>query len=1057
MKSKLDEADSAAGEFAGQKPSPAWPSILMVDDHPARLLTYEAILHGMPVQFVRAHSGEEALQLLLKQSFALILLDVNMPGIDGFEVARHVRGLSRFDRIPIIFVSGERFSDLDRLKGYEVGAIDYISVPIVPEILRSKVALLIELFNRRIELDQLNAAAAGAKRLPDEPRAPGASSDHLRALFEQTSDIKFILRGERDIEGQLSTWRYVDANASALALYGRNREQVVGRTVQEIVPGHAARVAGFCQQALLGRERLQYEAEFAGRQLLVRIFAVDHECVAVTCTDITDGKRVELALANSERRFQALLECCPVGVSQNAIDGRFEYVNAGFCNIVGYTREELLELTWQQITHPDDLQNDLARARLSHAGETPHYTIEKRYLHKNGTPVWVSLFGNFIHDEQRKPVQGVAVVVDITARKLADHDLQESRRRLLLAHDAAGLGSFDWNIEQDSATWDARARELWGLAPETPVNLGAALAGIHPDDRAGFLAAIDRALRGDLEGRYRAIYRVIHVHDGRTRWVESHGQVIFDEGKPLRMVGTKRDITDRVNSENALRKSEERFRELANNIDQVVWTCDAAGQPTWYNDRWYEYSGATFEQMLDDGWKSLVHPEHVERVVGNFRKCIDAGEVWEETCPVRGKAGDYRWFLTRAIPIKAADGTVLRWFGSNTDITAHRKLQDALTEADQRKDEFLAMLAHELRNPVAPILNVAQILSGRGAGDQDVAGMVGIIKRQAQHLARLLDDLLDVARITRGRIELRRGVVRVDDCIALAMETVDPLLRAAGHTLEVERASTDLRVDVDRDRVTQCLTNLLDNAVKYSPPGSRIRIRTSLQEGQAAIEVQDYGRGIRPDMLPRIFELFAQGDRTLDRRYGGLGIGLSVCKRLIEMHGGSIAAHSEGEGRGATFKMMLPLAQAAVLPAGVDERAGEPTASTHKRVLVVDDNQDAAETTAMLLQFSGHETRTVFHGEDALNVWPEFKPDVAILDIGLPDLSGYEVISRMRQAGFRGLAIALSGYGQPEDRRRALEAGFDLHLVKPVDLQALESATQMVPPAGTAQSPPGER
>jgi len=1029
---------SRASSLEAAIPNSSWPSILMVDDHPARLLTYEAILTGIPVQFVRANSGEEALQQLLKQAFALILLDVNMPGIDGFEVARHVRGHARLGKTPIIFVSGERFSDLDRLKGYEVGAIDYISVPIVPEILRSKVAVLIELFNRRTELEQLNTASTEARRLGStDSVAEGASATHLRALFDQTSDIKFILRGELDTDRKLTTWRYIDANASALSLYGRTREELVGRTVQDAFPDHATRATTLCQQALLGGERLQYETEFANRQLLVRMFAVDNECVAVTCTDISDRRRVEMALANSERRFQASVESCPVGVAQNAVDGRFEYVNAGFCNIVGYTPEELSKLTWQQITHPDEIAADSSRAELVLAGKLPHYTIEKRYIRKDGTPVWVSMFGNFIYDDQRRPVQGVAVVVDISARKLSDQALQESRQRLLLAHDAAGLGSFDWNVRMDSATWDSRARELWGLAPGEPLNLNVALAGVHPADRAAVAAAVQHALDPSSGGRYFARYRVVNVADGITRWIESHGHVLFDNRTPVRMVGIVQDVSERVDADNALRKSEERFRELANNIDQIVWTCDATGQPTWYNDRWYEFSGSTFEQMLNDGWRTLVHPAHYDRIGERFRRCIDTGEVWEETFPVRGKTAEYRWFLSRAIPIKAASGAVLRWFGSSTDITASRNLQEALTEADKRKDEFLAMLAHELRNPVAPILNVAQILSRRDSATNDTAALVSIIQRQATHLARLLDDLLDVARITRGRIELRCKVVHVDECIALAMETVDPLIRSSRHTLEVDRAPEDLLVNVDKDRITQCLTNVLNNAVKYSPPASRIRVKTSARDHQVVIEVQDFGRGIKPEVLPRIFELFAQGDRTLDRGNSGLGIGLSVCKRLIEMHGGKVTAHSEGEGRGSTFRLSVPLASSRAQPAIHVNPA--PNAAK-RRILVVDDNEDAADTIAMLLEMSGHVTKVVYHGTEAINVWSAFGAEIVLLDIGLPDLSGYEVVASLRKTGFAGLAIALSGFGQPEDKRRALESGFDAHMVKPVDPVALESA-----------------
>ena len=1038
MKSLEEESVTTAGpaRLVPETANATLPSILMVDDQPARLLTYEAVLSGMPLRCVRAHSGEEALALLLKQSFALILLDVNMPGMDGFEVARHMRSLSRFGKTPIIFITGERLADLDQLKGYEVGAIDYIHVPIVPEILRSKVALLVELHHRRSELDQLTQASAQAKQLPIEKDA-GATARQLHSLFEQSPDIQFILRGERDAEGKLSIWRYVDANAAALRFYECTREEVVGRTVQEAFPERAARAEMLCQRALLGGERLQYETEYKDRQLYVRAFAVDDRSVALTCTDITERKRAESALANSERRFQALVDGCPVGVAQNSMDGRFHDGNAGYCDIGGYSAEELSRLTWQQITHPDHLEADLALGKRVMAGELPHYSIEKRYIRKDGEPVWVSMFGNFVFDEQRLPVLGVAVVVDITARKQADDEVRESRERLQMAHEGAGLGSFDWDIASNTINWDLRARELWGFTERQTIDLPTAMAGIHPDDREQVKNHLEASLDSVTRRHYMASYRVINVEDGETRWIEAQGQVKYEGDKPVRMVGTVRDISQRVKAERSLRASEERFRELANNIDQIVWTTDAHGQPTWYNDRWYELVDAPVEKMVDNGWHRLVHPAHIERIGKGFRAAVAAGALWEDTFPVLSKSGEYRWFLVRALPIRAADGTVLRWFGTNTDITAQRQLQDALTDADRRKDEFLAMLAHELRNPVAPIVNVAHVLARKLHEDSDARGLVAIVQRQAGHLARLLDDLLDVARITRGRIELRRETLNINDCIAVASETVEPLLRSGNHRLDMSRAPQELRVEGDRVRLTQSITNLLNNAAKYSEPGTAIQVRTFARDGMAAIEVRDEGRGIAPEVLPKIFELFAQGHRPLDRKSGGLGIGLSVCKQLIEMHGGTVSAHSEGVGKGATFTLMLPLVSAtprAVEPGELRNRA------VSLRVLIVDDNSDAADSIALLLQMSGHETKVAYRGEEAMGLCEQFKPDVVLLDIGLPGMDGYQVVQKLRADGFEGRAIALSGYGQPEDKQKALRSGFDAHLVKPVEIDRLERA-----------------
>jgi CheY-like chemotaxis protein len=312
-----------------------------------------------------------------------------------------------------------------------------------------------------------------------------------------------------------------------------------------------------------------------------------------------------------------------------------------------------------------------------------------------------------------------------------------------------------------------------------------------------------------------------------------------------------------------------------------------------------------------------------------------------------------------------------------------------------------------------------------------------MIQRQVVHLSRLLDDLLDVARITRGRIELRREILSVNECVAVASETVEPLLRSGQHRLVISRAPEELLVDVDRVRLTLCVTNLLNNAAKYSAPGTSIRVRTCRRDDSAIIEVSDEGRGIAPEILPKIFELFAQDQKTLDRKSGGLGIGLSVCRRLVEMHGGTVAAHSDGVGRGSTFTLALPLVRST---AGNTVASANAAPASPKRILVVDDNADAAESIAMLLQLSGHETRVVYGGTEALELCRGYTPDVIVLDIGLPGMDGYEVIHRLRETGYAGRAIALSGYGQPEDRQKSAIAGFDAHFVKPVELATLEAA-----------------
>jgi signal transduction histidine kinase/ActR/RegA family two-component response regulator len=370
--------------------------------------------------------------------------------------------------------------------------------------------------------------------------------------------------------------------------------------------------------------------------------------------------------------------------------------------------------------------------------------------------------------------------------------------------------------------------------------------------------------------------------------------------------------------------------------------------------------------------------------------------------------------------------------------SARASLRQALNrvhEADRRKDEFLAMLAHELRNPLAPIRNASELLARTAPGDSRTQSIVGVIGRQVAHMARLVDDLLDVSRITQGRIELKRETVVLQDVIDQAVETVNPLMRDRRHSLQILTGSDPVYVHGDFARLLQCVVNLLTNAAKYTDPGGRILLELHGTADAALVEVSDSGVGIPADELPTIFELFVQVDRTLERSQGGLGIGLSVVRRLIEMHGGEVYADSEGVGKGSRFSIRLPRVEAPRAAQAKHPALQVPA----RRILIVDDNADAADTLAMMLQLDGHEVQAVYRGPEALERLGSFDAQAVLLDIGLPGMDGYEVARRMRQQS-RGRAlhlIALTGYGQPDDRARALAAGFDDHLVKPVSVDAL--------------------
>ena len=384
--------------------------------------------------------------------------------------------------------------------------------------------------------------------------------------------------------------------------------------------------------------------------------------------------------------------------------------------------------------------------------------------------------------------------------------------------------------------------------------------------------------------------------------------------------------------------------------------------------------------------------------------------------------------------VQAAIRGRARQYQIRDQLDALRAAEDALRNADRRKDEFLAMLAHELRNPLAPIRTASELLARLLPLDPKTQAIVAILKRQAIQLTRLVDDLLDVSRITQGRIQLQRRPLELAPILAQAMESVAPLLREKRHKVVVTACAEQLFVNGDGARLIQCIANLLTNAAKYTDSAGEIRVELRAEQSSAVIVVADNGVGISHDLLPRIFELFVQSERSLDRSEGGLGIGLSVVQRLVEMHDGQVAATSAGPGLGSTFEMRLPTVAAPQEGRKKSSRRAVPP----QRVLVVDDNVDAATSLAGFLQLDGHQVEAVYSGKGALDAIATFDPDVVLLDIGLPEMDGYEVAQRIRAGGSRVRLIALTGYGQAEDIARTRSAGFDAHLVKPVDSVALE-------------------
>ncbi|HEX3151551.1 MAG TPA: PAS domain-containing protein [Gemmataceae bacterium] len=654
-----------------------------------------------------------------------------------------------------------------------------------------------------------------------------------------------------------------------------------------------------------------------------------------------------------------------------------------------------------------------------------------------------------------KPDQRALGLIDLLARQAADllerqnaeQALRASEQRLDLALNAAAMGVWQWDFATNALTWDQRTYAIFGVdtAAFHP-SLAALEQMIDPQDNAEARRLFEEACRGN--GRYQLRFRISRP-DGAERWLHNDILILRDDrGTPRRVVGTVQDITGAVEAEEALRDRAGQLRFVTDNAPVMLVHCDARGRYLFVNEPYARRFGRRPEDCVGKQILEVVG----KQAFASIQPFIDAalrGQRVETEQLVHFDYGDH-WMHWVYVPQRDEYGVVTGFVAVIQDISARKQAEDdlrhakeaaeaasaALRDADRRKDEFLATLAHELRNPLAPIRNGLAILSqstGDPAKFEQATSMMG---RQLQQMVRLIDDLLDMSRVSRGKLELRFERVELASVIRHAVESCRPLVESGRHELTVELPAEPVWLNADSVRLTQVVGNLINNACKFTQDGGQIQLTAERQGSDVVVAVKDNGIGIPDDKIDAIFELFTQVDRTLEKSQGGLGIGLTLVKQLVEMHGGSIAAQSEGPGKGTEFLVRLPVA--------VDEaptHAVNPTDMkvSGRRVLVVDDNRDSAESLGMLLKMMGNEVFMAHDGQEAVETAARVEPDAIVLDIGLPKLNGYEACRRIRQqaGGAEMTIIAVTGWGQDDDRRKSREAGFNGHLVKPVDPSAL--------------------
>ncbi|MFI4924033.1 MAG: PAS domain S-box protein [Vicinamibacteria bacterium] len=774
---------------------------------------------------------------------------------------------------------------------------------------------------------------------------------------------------------------------------------------------------------------------------------VFHDVSARRSAEHDDANRLLAA-----RQLASIVESSDDAIVRKSLDGTIQSWNAAAERLFGWTAEQAVGRHISMVIPPDRIgEEDQIIASIRAGRRVDHFETVRRT--SDGRPIVVSLTISPILDDRGNVVGASKIVRDVTRQRQA-----EERERKLLADAASANAKFRAFFEQgalfagimdlDGTLLDANRLSWEGLGFTREEVVGRKFwDGPWWNPSRALVERIRVASERAAAGEPFREEMPYFVGDGSQRIADVSIQPIRDgAGRILFLASTGSDVTDRKRVED----ERQRFVTLVENSTDFVGIWDLDGILSYVNPAGLAMVGlASLDEACRTPVREIFFPEDQKRIVEEFLPEVAErghGEIEVRFRHFRGSA--QRWMIFKALKLVDGTGRPIGFATVSSDITERkrlevdlRKLANDLSDADRRKDEFLATLAHELRNPLAPLANMIEVVRRSGGDRAALGNAVDMMGRQTAQLVRLVDDLLDLSRITHNRLELRTQRVDLASVIRQAVQSSQPFVDAAGHTLRVTLPDAPVPVAADPVRLTQVFGNLINNSCKYTPPGGTIDVTMARVGDEATVAVRDTGIGIPSDKLETIFEMFTQVDASLERSQGGLGIGLTLVKRLVHMHGGRVVATSGGAGRGSEFVVRLPVAATAHegATAPVPQRP-RPTGRKH-HVLIVDDNRDAASSLAMLLELDGHRTIVAYDGPTALEAAEQHRPDVVLLDIGLPGMSGYEVAKRIRRQpwGYALTLIALTGWGQAEDRRRSHEAGFDAHLVKPVDPPALIS------------------
>ncbi|NJR75233.1 MAG: response regulator, partial [Scytonema sp. CRU_2_7] len=1024
-------------------PTHSGARILLADDN-ADMRDYVKRLLNKYYYVETVPDGITALAAIRQHPPDLVLTDVMMPGMDGFELLRQLRREPHTREIPIILLSA-RAGEESRVEGLQAGADDYLVKPFSARELLARVEGNLKMAQMRQE------AARREHALRVEAQA---AKQELESILTRIDDQFLALDCE---------WRYVYVNDRVSEVVGMPKEEILGKSIWELFPDTVdSLLYTEVHRAVAEQTIVQFEYFYPRWQRWFenRVYP-SADGMSIFIAEITERKQTEAALREQEQFWQNLTNTVPVLLWTALPDGTMDFVSQPWIDYTGMTLEAITQEGWQDLIHPDDFIETLER--WTHAMQTGQpYEITHRIKRADGSYHWCISRAVLTRDEQQASVRWVGYAVDIESQKQVEASLLWSEARLKFAQHAAHAGIWDWDMVNDVAVCSEGYYDLHGFDPEPPLTYDRWMAAILEEDQE----RVDQQIRQTIEQRteLNLEFRVQHPVRG-VRWLNAIGQTFYNaDGQPIQMSGITLDVTDRKLAEKALRESEERLKisQLAAKTGTWDWNV-ATGHVFWSEEYYVLYGLDPVTPSTYENWLVTVLEEDREQADQVVRKALEQQQtILNFEFRIRHPVQGVRWFASRSQIFYDTDGQPTRAIGISIDITDRKQAEvereqllvraqtarEQAETANRIKDEFLAVLSHELRSPLNPILGWSKLLLNGKLDATKTIQALQTIERNAKLQAQLIEDLLDVSRILRGKLSLNMTPVNLVSTIEAAIETVQLAAQAKSIQIQTVLDPNLPKVLGDCARLQQVIWNLLSNAVKFTESGGQVEICLECIDSQAQIQVSDTGKGIHSEFLPYVFEYFRQADATTTRKFGGLGLGLAIARHLVELHGGTVRAESLGEEQGATFTVSLPLLKED--KSRKDENNSlppTPDASplTGIRVLVVDDEADTRELIAFILEQCGASVTTAASALEALQVLKQTKPDLLLSDIGMPDMDGYMLMRQIRAMQSAQTskvlafseavpkAIALTAYAGEINQQQALAAGFQHHIAKPVD------------------------